>query len=53
MRDANTRMQNLITQGQYSKAALEEQMEMFKSFDHVLNGMKGKISREHYSPTIK
>ncbi|KAG2382531.1 hypothetical protein C9374_005111 [Naegleria lovaniensis] len=43
MRDANTRMQNLITQGQYSKATLEEQMEMFKSFDHVLNGMKARF----------
>ncbi|EFC38720.1 predicted protein [Naegleria gruberi] len=42
LRDTNIRMQNLITQGHTSKAALEEQMEIFRNFDRVLNNMKGK-----------
>lgn len=36
-------MQNLITQGQNSKAALEEQLEIFRNFDRVLNSMKGML----------
>jgi hypothetical protein len=42
IRDSNMRMQNLILQGQNSKSALEEQKEMFKGFDKVLNGMRCK-----------
>ena len=41
MRNANQQVQNLITQGQYSKTELEEQSLLFKRFDHVVNGMKG------------
>ena len=38
------RTQQLITQSQHSKTALDEQMQIFKGFDKVLYSMRGMFA---------